>query len=143
MANDTTLARVDEIMTRDVITVSADESMHDTIRVMVSKGIRHLPVLKHGTLVAVISDRDLRVMVTDIVDDQARMDYLRRTPVMDHATHPVNTTTADTPITDAAKTFVEQRIGCLPVVDANDHLVGIITQTDLLKWMASMAGTYR
>ncbi|RME20086.1 MAG: CBS domain-containing protein [Deltaproteobacteria bacterium] len=130
---------VGQIMSVDVTTIGAEHSLQEAIKVMISKGIRHLPVMKDGKIVAVISDRDLRMMVTDLVDNQSRVNYLKSTPVLKHASRPVSTTTPDAAITDAARMFVEQRIGCLPVLDDDDRLVGIITQTDLLKWVASLA----
>ena len=57
---------------------------------------------------------------------------------MAHASGHVTTTTPETSVREAAKVFVSARIGCLPVVDEEGLLIGILTQTDLLKWLARL-----
>jgi len=65
-------------------------------------------------------------------------EYLEKTTVMAHASGHVTTTTPETSVREAAKVFVSARIGCLPVVDEEGLLIGILTQTDLLKWLARL-----
>jgi acetoin utilization protein AcuB len=129
---------VADLMTSQVIGVEATDSLQAAARVMVSKGIRHLPVLEAGRVIAVLSDRDIRLMVTDLVDPQERRAYMESTPVLKHASSPVISAQTSTSVRDAARLFVESRIGCLPVVGQDDALLGIVTQTDLLKWIARM-----
>lgn len=129
---------VADLMTSQVIGVPATSSLQQAARIMVSRGIRHLPVLDGEKAVAVLSDRDIRLMVTDLVDPQERRAYMESTLVTKHASSPVISARPDTSVRDAARVFVESRIGCLPVVDEQERLVGIVTQTDLLKWIARM-----
>jgi CBS domain-containing protein len=51
--------RVRDIMTRDVVTVTADESISQCMALMRGKGFRHLPVVEHGEVIGVLSIRDL------------------------------------------------------------------------------------
>lgn len=127
--------KVSDLMTREVVSVPKTATILEAVRLMVQKGFRHLPVVSAGKVVAVLSDRDVRLMVTDLVDAQERRRYLESTTVMRHASSPVTTGTADLPVREAARIFVEARIGCLPIVDENQRLIGIVTQTDLLKWL--------
>jgi len=130
---------VGDLMSTEVISVEELSTIQEALRTMIARGIRHLPVCKAGRAVAVLSDRDLRLMVTDLVDPKQRRRYFETTGVMQHASSPVVTTTPDTSVAEAARVFVESRIGCLPVVDADDKLIGIVTQTDLLKWIGQLA----
>ncbi len=128
--------KVRDLMTRKVISVNCDTSLADAVKTMVRHSIRHLPVLDGKKPVAVISDRDIRMMVTDMLEAEKRRAFLASTPVSKHASHPVTTAGEETTVRQAAEIFVTARIGCLPVVNEGGDIVGIITQTDLLKWLA-------
>jgi acetoin utilization protein AcuB len=130
--------KVSDLMTKEVVSVEETTTLQEALRLMVSKGVRHLPVCKDSKVVAVISDRDLRVMVSDLVDPLKRRTYFETTPVSQHASSPVISIAPDTSVQEAARMFVESRIGCVPVVDGDDRMVGIVSQTDLLKWLAQM-----
>jgi len=134
--DEVTLVQVSDLMSRNVVSLDQDTTLQEAIQTMVCRGIRHLPVVQLGKPVAVLSDRDVRMKVSDLVDPTERRLYLEKTTVMVHATKPATTTTPDTPLRVAAQLFVDSRIGCLPVVDADGRLVGILTQSDLLKWVA-------
>jgi CBS domain-containing protein len=130
---------VADLMSREVVAVDETATLQEAARLMVSKGIRHLPVRQGTRAVAVLSDRDLRLMVTDLVDPAERRAYMESTLAVKHASSPVISTTPETPVRDVARIFVESRIGCMPVLDADDNLLGIVTQTDLLKWIVDMS----
>lgn len=131
---------VSDLMNPRVVSVTPTTSLFETIRVMVENGIRHLPVMEDGRVVAVVSDRDIRVQISGATEPGDRHRYLTSTSVMARASRPVTTIAPDAPVAEAARVFVESRIGCLPVVDASGRVVGIVTQTDLLKWLADLAG---
>lgn len=52
-------AAVSDVMTRDVITIAPDTTLHEAARVMAARWIRHLPVVRDGEVVGVVSQRDL------------------------------------------------------------------------------------
>jgi len=131
-----TFVSVTELMTSKVITLTPDAKLQDAIRTMVTHGIRHIPIVEGTRAVAIISDRNVRMMVTEHVDADERRRYLQETSVMDHASRPVNTISVETNAPEAASTFIRSRIGCLPVVDDDGEMVGILTQTDMLEWIA-------
>lgn len=131
---------VGDLMTSQVEVLDESTTLQEAVRTMISKTIRHLPVVRDGKPIAVVSDRDIRMKVSDLVDPDTRRSYMETTSVMVHASKPVTTASANMPVQDAAQVFVESRIGCLPVVDADGRLIGIVTQTDLLKWLAHMTG---
>ena len=129
-----------DLMTAEVVTVEVATSLQDAVRLMVSKRIRHLPVMQRGKVIAMLSDRDVRMMVTDMTDPGERQRYMTSTHCIEHASSPVITATPGTLAQELAREFVESRIGCLPIVDAGGKLVGIVTHTDLLNWLSQVAG---
>jgi CBS domain-containing membrane protein len=53
--------------------------------------------------------------------------------------HNVLTVRPDTPLLEAANTMLENKIGCLPVTEADGKLVGIITEADFVKLVKKLA----
>lgn len=60
--------RVEEIMTRDLVTVSHEDTVDECMRIMTHHRIRHLPVLSRGKLLGIVSIVDL---VSAVIADQA------------------------------------------------------------------------
>ncbi len=134
-----TLLYVRDLMSTDVVTVSPEDSLLDAIGLMVRHSIRHLPVVEDGAVIAILSDRNVRTVLIEGTPPEQRRAFLAQTPVRDRASSPVSTTPPDALAIDVARRFVADRIGCLPVVDQDGTLVGIVTQTDLLAWLAHAA----
>lgn len=61
---------VSEIMTRDVLTVSPQASLHEAARQMAARWIRHLPVVDGGAVTGVVSQRDLVGIFAALVQDE-------------------------------------------------------------------------
>jgi len=103
---------------RDSDTVSAAQSMMDTA------GIRHLPVAdSHYHVVGIVSNRDLKGV-------GPRSSGKRVGAVM---TRDVITVRPGDPASKAAEIMLERKLGALPVVDTNETLIGIVTETDFLR----------
>ena len=118
---------VDSVMTRSVVTTEPSRTLHAAAHLMRAGRFRHLPVVRGGRLIGIISDRDVQLETSRSVGD-----------VM-HA--PVVTVTPDTPIEVAASLLIDNKIGALPVVDdGTDALVGIVSQTDLFGALARLLG---
>lgn len=124
--------RVEDVMTRRVITLSPDQSCADAVSLMAKYSFRHFPVVESPTrIVGVISDRDiLRAM--------ARTGNSNTSNVRQFMSREVVAVKPDTPLSVATGTMLSKRINCLPVVDGNGVLCGIITSTDLLKVLRSI-----
>ncbi len=97
---------------------------------MHSGNFRHLPIVKDGKLVGMLSDHDIR-------QHQGHLTDTRVTGAM--TDNPI-TVAPETTMEEAAEIMLERKIGGLPVVD-KDHLVGIITTTDLLGAFLEIFGT--
>lgn len=132
-------------MTPDVLTVTPATPLGTALRLTREHNIRHLPVLADDRLVGLVSDRDLRLAAPPVWASSTDYDELRRTfeqktvgEVMTSTT--IISTTEDTPIEEAARVLYEHKIGCLPVM-RGDELVGILTETDVMRAFVELFGT--
>lgn len=122
-------------MRQPVITIDAGAPVQEAVALMRERGIRHLPVLDTGKrLVGIVTDRDLRQVMFDVAigrmdEDTVRLGDLRVREVM---TWSVVTVTPATDLREAIGVMRERRLGALPVVDQAAHVVGILTERDLL-----------
>ena len=136
---DTSTMRVDDLMTRDVVTVRPDDSLAQLRDLMVEHDIRHMPVIEgDAELVGLVSQRDLlrhqlieQANVPDFIED-ALLERLRVREVM---TTGVITVDPEGDIREAAQTMFENKYGCLPVVEG-PRLAGILTESDFVRLMA-------
>ncbi|HMK43151.1 MAG TPA: CBS and ACT domain-containing protein [Dissulfurispiraceae bacterium] len=134
---------VSDWMTSEVFTVMPDDSIARAANLMKERNIRHLPVVRGTELVALLSDRDLKEFSPSKATtlDIYELHYLfEKTKVKDVARMKPLTTTADTPIEEAAMLMHDAAIGCLPVLDTHEQLVGIITYKDMYKVLVDITG---
>ena len=118
---------VADIMTGKVVTLSPHHSFSEAANLMNDRYFRHCVVVDaHGQIVGVISDRD-------ILRALARNPNARSKSLEQVMTHNPVTVRRNTPIADAVSKIVSKRINCLPVVEEDGSVCGIVTSTDLLK----------
>lgn len=119
--------RVSALMSAPALHVQATDPLDVAQDLLLDGGVRHLPVLgDDGRLVGVLSDRDL----------------LRHpaAPTCADAMHsPALAAAPDATLHAAAQVMLEARVGCLPVVDDDGALLGILTRSDLLRAFAAGA----
>jgi acetoin utilization protein AcuB len=127
---------VGERMTRDPVVIRDDTSIQGALKIMRDNKVRRLPVLNDkGALVGIVSERDLLFASPSPATSLSiyELHYLMsRIKVADVMTTEVITVTEDTPLEEAARIMVGNKIGGLPV-ERKGELVGIITETDLFK----------
>ena len=131
---------VGDSMTREVATLAPDDTAKAALVLCRERRIRHLPVLEGGSLVGVVSDRDLR-SATPALGDPARAAALAEIRVGDVMVGEVVTVLPSDPIEQAANMMRERRIGCLPVVD-DGGLVGIVTTSDVMDALVYLVGAH-
>jgi acetoin utilization protein AcuB len=123
--------RVRDIMPSKMVTISAGDTLATVEDIMTLGRVRHMPVVHAGTLVGVVSERDLlRASLSNFSDFGS--DEINR--VM---SAPPVVIAPDATVEEAARVMAERKIGCLPVVDG-DELVGLITETDVLRYFAGI-----
>jgi acetoin utilization protein AcuB len=121
-------------MTPSVTTASPDTTLADALATVRAHRIRHIPVLRAGRLVGIVTDRDLRLAMPPVwaPDREELTEALRTRRVEEVMTPNVVTIGADTPIEEAARQMLTNRIGCLPVME-DGALVGILTKSDVVE----------
>jgi CBS domain-containing protein len=128
-------------MQREVATLQRNDKLTIADDVMRLGRIRHLPVVDEESsepVVGIVSQRDLfRGALTRAFGygEVARRKVMASIVVKEVMTTPVLTTTPDVPLREAARTMLEKKIGCLPVVDGG-KLVGILTESDFVALFA-------
>ncbi|HYA28803.1 MAG TPA: CBS domain-containing protein [Acidobacteriota bacterium] len=132
---------VREIMMGSPVTLKPDDTL-DLANDVISLGrIRHIPVVDDGRLVGVITERDLIGAAASQIfglKQKSKSALLKSVPIKEVMKKRVVTVAPDTPIKDAAHLMVEKKIGCTPVVSAG-VVVGLLTTTDILKYVESLA----
>jgi len=130
-------------MSKDVITVNEDDSMQDALKLMKQHNIRMLPVLKNGSLVGVVTDRDLkRASASDATTlDVHEMLYLISKIKVKNimAKNPISVP-PDLTVEETAQVLLNNKISGAPVVDDSGQVVGTITQTDLFRVLIALTG---
>ena len=118
---------VADVMVAKVITLSTHHGFDEAVRLMNDRHFRHCVVVDvHGNLVGVISDRDILRSLARNPNSRGKSLEQIMTP------NPI-TVKRNTSILDAVSKIVSRRINCLPVVDDDGSICGIVTSTDLLK----------
>jgi CBS domain-containing protein len=138
--------RVHHIMQDKVVTVAAGDVLSTVEDIMTLGGVRHMPVVRSGELVGVVSQRDiLRVSLSNLISlgKDERRAFLSAVAITDVMSSPPVVIPAAATVEQAARVMAERKIGCLPVVDEAERLVGLITETDLLRFFAGVVVEHR
>ncbi|MBW1609496.1 MAG: CBS domain-containing protein [Deltaproteobacteria bacterium] len=130
-------------MSKEVVTVDADDSMQNAIYILQEQNIKMLPVMDDGNLVGIITDRDLKKASPSdatTLDMHELLFLISKIKVKDLMKKPVYTVPPDYTVEEAAALLLEKKISGLPVVGENNRLMGIITRSDLFRVIISLSG---
>jgi CBS domain-containing protein len=127
---------VKDYMHTDLRTVTPEDFVHTAQERMQAARIRHLPVVTpEQKLVGIITDRDVRQASSSRLPQFAAYEaaeQIQALQVQRIMTTQVLTVRRDTPVADAGQRLLEQRLGGLPVIRADQVVEGMITVTDLI-----------
>lgn len=127
---------VRDIMATDLVTLMEDETLADAQRCMDRGRLRHLPVVWDGKLVGLVTHRDLLAasfsLFAEVGADEQRRVFARIT-AKELMHSELVTVSPDCPVPRAAELLLENKFGCLPVVEKSGRLVGIVTEADFLE----------
>jgi CBS domain-containing protein len=128
--------RVEDYMTREVVTIVPDTSLLETHRLMGTKRIRALPVLEDGKLIGIVTRTDVMSAdpsrLANRFNQEVSLKILVQ-PVEKLMSRELITIRAQQPIVDAAQKLLVNKIHSLPVVDETGNLIGILTDSDLFR----------
>lgn len=133
--------RVKDWMTPNPVTITEETALTAALRLMKANSIRRLPVVRDNKLVGIVTWGDIReasasdVTSLSVFELGYLMDRVRAGRFM---TRQPITVTPDTTIVRAAQLMLEHKIGGLPVLE-NGELVGILTESDLFRVLASVS----
>jgi CBS domain-containing protein len=133
--------RVDDLMTRALITVTPSTPVLEARALMTQRHVRHLLVVENGLLAGIITDRDIRLNLPSPATSLSvwEMNYLLAQLTVDKVmTRSVITVDSGHDAREVARIMVDRRIGALPVMDGR-RPIGIVTETDMLRAFVMLA----
>lgn len=125
-----------QIMQSDVVTLQPGASLREASELMRDNDVRHLPVLEHGQVVGIVSDRDLRCFLSELFVSEPEVTQgiprqaLTIRQVMQ--SKPI-TVDPDSDLEEVIDSMLDFKIGAVVVADAEGHLQGIISYEDVLR----------
>jgi CBS domain-containing protein len=117
---------VEDLMTTNVMTLSAKDTIGHADADMKLGDVRHIPIVdEKAHLVGIVSNRD-------VFRALGRSNRGKVIPVWEIMKRDVFTVRPETPAHAAVELMLEKKIGALPVIGDGEQLVGIVTETDFL-----------
>lgn len=129
-------------MTPNPIVIDPEVSILDALHIMKENKVRRLPVVAHGKLVGIVTEKDLRESPSLKATSLSiyELNYLlAKTPVKEVMTKNPITVTPETTIEEAAVIMRDNQISGLPVVE-DGKIVGIVTETDIFDMLVKLLG---
>jgi CBS domain-containing protein len=126
-----------DLMTPNPATLDRNETLDLPDAIMNLGRIRHMPVVEDGKVVGVLSQRDLfrSALIAALGFGRKTTGTLIKTiQVKEVMSQDVITIAPNASVKEAARVMIEKKIGCLPVVE-NEKIVGLITETDILRYV--------
>lgn len=133
---------VEEIMKTNVVTLQPTDSIADAIQAMEINNIRHIPIVNHeGNLVGLVTISRLKEATPSTFRTNDNPDDLKKPleVIMERNVitgHPLDF------VEEIAAVFYEHKISAIPIIK-DKKLVGIITETDLLRTMVELTGAHQ
>jgi len=115
-------------MTKKLVTVDLTEQIEEALRLMVKYDVGAIIVTDQNKPVGIITERD-------VTRAALRGDFLLKFPVRSLMSRPIQTVPGDSEIWRVFETMLKLGVRRLPVVDANNMLLGIVTERDLIRWV--------
>ncbi len=124
-----------DIMTTNVVTLDESEQLDQLDKAMKVFRFRHMPVVQGDRLIGMVTERDLlRVSASTLIPHKGKQDAFlqERFKVRDIMTDEVQSASPDTPLSELAQRMRADKLGCMPIVDENQVVVGIVTEADFV-----------
>ncbi len=121
-----------EVMTENVTTCALDTPLKDVVKILSSNRLSCLVIIDNDVPVGIITERDmvsiLADMLNDVVWDNLSIDHFM--------TSPTYTISSEVALHEAVEFTKEKNIRHLPVVNENNKLIGLLTQTNLVNGLS-------
>jgi len=156
MARDLYSLRVKDVMSRDVVTISPNDSLHESLQLMVENKVAAVPVIDHrDRCVGMLSSSDFLQITRELDSELSSLDAsdiaserwllqklhdgVGNDKVSEHMTENVASISSEAALSEAAQQMLRNRVHRLPVIDGNNRLVGIVSTMDVLRAFAEGA----
>ncbi len=130
-------------MAKDVLTVDENTSLMRATRIMKENSIRRLPVVSHGKLIGIITDRDVKDASPSkttsldvhelyyLLSEMKVKDVMTPNPIVIHGSESLE---------KAAVIMLDCKISGVPVTDSSGYLIGVLSETDVLRGFIHSTG---
>ncbi len=126
-----------DLMTENPATLPLEARVKDAVSMLQTMDIRHIPVVdEDDTLVGIVSDRDLRALEIPSVIGEEYLGNVRaalEAPLSSIMSGDVIAVDTEASAAEIVELMLENKIGAVPVLDADGVLVGIVSYVDLLR----------
>lgn len=135
--------QVKDIMASNVVCISHKASLKDAHELMKTRNVRHLPVISESdkTLVGVLTHKKMISTVITLVEKygQGALERKERGQLVENLMETdFQKLAQDEPLEIVVEYFIENKLGCLPVVSAEGTVLGIVTSSDFVKLCAKL-----
>ena len=126
---------ISRIMTEAVVAIEVDRPVSEVLDCFLQYPIHHLPVVRHGKLVGMLSSADVMKLEffapKSTVDRAAYLD--ERLTIAQLMQKPVMSLEPSASVAAAAEQMIDAGVHAVPVVDDGDHVIGIVTTSDVIR----------
>jgi acetoin utilization protein AcuB len=125
--NPSKVSLLSEIMTDQIVTLTADASVNDAWQLFQYHGFHHIPIVdENNTVLAMLSERD-------ILQEPGSQKNINLENIMQFSSTQVFCFSADTDIRQATRILYEYDLGALPIISETHQILGIVSRTDIIK----------
>ena len=132
---------IDKVLSRDIVTTHLGQKVSDVRKLLSENGFHHMPVVSGKKLIGMISAADiLGISVEGVGSDDRSMDaYLdHQFSIESLMKKELKTLPVKSTIADAAEILANGDIHAVPVVDDKGELAGLVTSTDLIRFLRDL-----
>ncbi|RAP52051.1 MAG: hypothetical protein BZ138_03760 [Methanosphaera sp. rholeuAM270] len=129
---------IKEVMTNRVITINPDERVVHARRLMIDNDIARVVVVNNGVIIGIFTAKDMAKTIIEFkkrVPEKYQHSQIRNLFIQEVMSQSIVTTTKDSSIAEVAKIMVEQEFSGMPVADEKNKVHGIVSKTDILKYI--------
>ena len=125
--------KVVDVMTKDPLTATPNETIGQADELMNANKIRQLPVVQARELVGIVTDRDIRSFLSgSLLESPEAREKALNTKIGEIMTTDPVTVSPEDDLQEAVELLIEEKFGGIPVVEQSEGLVGIVTYVDVL-----------
>ena len=129
---------ISEIMTEEIEVVEQDQNIKDVLNLLAEYSVQHIPVIGDGELVGLVSSSDIMdhsIALLNGSRQQTDVESVEHTCIEQIMSTELIILSIDSTVLDAAEILSGGNIHSIPIVDNSNSLVGIVTSTDLIKFL--------